>query len=606
MSELRKNLVIGGVRYNLAVGQHGSGAPGEDTPGKVGITYLDTAADPPVLYVCTAAEKSGEQIKCQWQKVGGDDSGNDSSQNVNPISKTADMTQPVGVDADGRLWTAPTAGGGSADDGGDTGCNPGGTVDTSPVIAQYDVGYSATGIVNNSGKCVTIAYPFESNIDEIKVSAVYDATNDYLTTNNVVYKVAYYTPKIKFLESGADDSGNVNTRIAYLRDGAMTGHTPSNTSYANATVGSCGLARQNSECIYSDQIAFTLWTLDAEDSYAYWEDCTVLPKNVRAGDIIFAGKNTPYYGMANIDGTLPGGDDSGVTNATEDQSVMMLSFDRVYVDSGVYTEDLPPKWDGMFSIHRGMSTAPDNTLQAIWEAKKHGYNCCELDVRYTSDNQVVLCHNTTVTGTVDGVEVTYTVAETDLATLKTVCVGNTKFPNAVVCSLEDAMRLCRRIGMRPEIDYKVSNDQIYKDCVALSKKYGLQDDTLHCCYGINYAVIVKTAYEKANLRVDGSLLDTDSTLDEYLTKPGNIYAFYAATACGKTAGSNVGANVTNETRISTHKEKGYKMYVWNVTPYLLPDVMQWEPDILQPQSSKDGNDWYTLIRELTSFDGLVW
>ena len=32
-----------------------------------------------------------------------------------PVSKTADMTQPVGVDEDGRLWTAPTAGNGGGE-----------------------------------------------------------------------------------------------------------------------------------------------------------------------------------------------------------------------------------------------------------------------------------------------------------------------------------------------------------------------------------------------------------------------------------------------------------------------------------------------------------
>ena len=302
---------------------------------------------------------------------------------------------------------------------------------------------------------------------------------------------------------------------------------------------------------------------------------------------------------------IVGGDSGSTTTTNEEASVMMLSFNRAYVDTGEYTEDLLPKWDGMFSIHRGYSTAPDNTLQAIWEAKKHGYNCCELDVRYSSDNYPVLCHYATVTGTVDGESVTYTIAETPLATLQTVCIGNTVFPDAKVCSLEDAMRLCRRIGMRPEIDYKISNEQLYKDCVALSMKYGLQDDTLHCCYSIPYALTIKAAYEKANLRVAGELLDSDTSLDEYLPKPGNLYAFYSAAACGKTDGSNVGANVGNETRIMTHKAKGYKMYVWNVTPYLLPDVMQWEPDILQPQSAKDGSDWYTLIRELSTFDGLV-
>lgn len=31
---------------------------------------------------------------------------------VDPVDKTAAMTQPVGKDADGKLWTAPTGGGG--------------------------------------------------------------------------------------------------------------------------------------------------------------------------------------------------------------------------------------------------------------------------------------------------------------------------------------------------------------------------------------------------------------------------------------------------------------------------------------------------------------
>lgn len=41
----------------------------------------------------------------------------DSSQNLNPVAKTEDMTQPVGVDKNGQLWTAPTSG----ESGGETG-----------------------------------------------------------------------------------------------------------------------------------------------------------------------------------------------------------------------------------------------------------------------------------------------------------------------------------------------------------------------------------------------------------------------------------------------------------------------------------------------------
>ena len=78
--ELRKSLVIGGTRYALAVGQAGEGPPGEDTPGKVGVTYLDKAADPPALYACTAAVRDGERIRCSWVRVGG--AGEGSGQNL--------------------------------------------------------------------------------------------------------------------------------------------------------------------------------------------------------------------------------------------------------------------------------------------------------------------------------------------------------------------------------------------------------------------------------------------------------------------------------------------------------------------------------------------
>lgn len=53
----------------------------------------------------------------QWLIVGG--SGDTGTGNladgtnagvVNPVAKTSDMSQPVGVDSDGKLWTAPTTG----------------------------------------------------------------------------------------------------------------------------------------------------------------------------------------------------------------------------------------------------------------------------------------------------------------------------------------------------------------------------------------------------------------------------------------------------------------------------------------------------------------
>jgi hypothetical protein len=96
--ELRKSLVFGDTRYTLAVGQAGDGPPGENTPGKVGVTYLDTAAEPPALYACTEAVRDGERIRCSWARVGGNSS--NSGQNLGLTMETiSNDIEVIGVES---------------------------------------------------------------------------------------------------------------------------------------------------------------------------------------------------------------------------------------------------------------------------------------------------------------------------------------------------------------------------------------------------------------------------------------------------------------------------------------------------------------------------
>lgn len=63
----------------------------------------------------------------------------------NPVSKTSAMTQQVGVDSDGKLWTAPSSGGGS---GG-----------TSGNYVPLNQGYSNSGkflVVGSDGNVTTM------------------------------------------------------------------------------------------------------------------------------------------------------------------------------------------------------------------------------------------------------------------------------------------------------------------------------------------------------------------------------------------------------------------------------------------------------------------
>lgn len=213
-------------------------------------------------------------------------------------------------------------------------------VDTSPVIAEYDKGLSGTiGTINNfPGVCYTKVYEFEPDIEGLKASQYYDAENDYLTANGASGCVTHYCPNTKMRAAGYSLTSITTkaSKIWLYRD-----DTPvSQMSNSNVSLGADGtpaeqktqFVRQNTDAMYSNGITFTLSTLDADDSYAYWStvDYTILPIGVRSGDIIFAGKNTPYYGLANIDGTKPG------QTATAE-----LSYDDDYAqDYGIATTSI--------------------------------------------------------------------------------------------------------------------------------------------------------------------------------------------------------------------------------------------------------------------------
>ncbi|MBR7042177.1 MAG: hypothetical protein IKI04_01620, partial [Bacilli bacterium] len=51
------------------------------------------------------------------------------------------------------------------------------------------------------------------------------------------------------------------------------------------------------------------------------------------------------------------------------------------------------RYSVLLGAHRGWGTAPENSLAAFRLAKQNGYDAFETDVRFTSDNVAVLCHD---------------------------------------------------------------------------------------------------------------------------------------------------------------------------------------------------------------------
>lgn len=545
--ELRKNLVIGGVRYPIAVGQSGAGAPTTATPGKEGVTYLDTKKN--ALYVCTAADVdagtytwvmvtglyytttvtqptantiqfaqkpniSGIPIpnpvtvtlptKFETLKIGAvseegvyvqsggtaeapaldlygehgdepvrlrnlakavDDSdaptlaqvremvGNDSGDYV-ALPLNADGTPNYGTaghyavsdGAGGVTWVAAgNSGGGdsggtaahgivwdlvnvtssnsivSVSDGAslvavltaDSGYNLGdvtvtmggealtgvwnadtatvtiasvtgdvviscagvaitGPVDTSPVIAQENVGYG-TGtdapVINAYDNiCITKPYEFTLDIDAIKESKYYDAENDYVTANGFLGAITVYTPR-----ANGDAAGHSYTslttkasKIVLMRDGeARVAYSNSclgasgETGYAPATV---QFQRYQTDAMYATAVAFSLSMHDLDDSYAYWATplaTTMTPVGVRSGDIIFAGKNTEYYGMANIDGTMAGQEASSELYMDDD-----VAQDYAVATASILGEDTASDPSAAYGISADLAAVIDEARTA--------------------------------------------------------------------------------------------------------------------------------------------------------------------------------------------------------------------------------------------------
>ena len=231
-----------------------------------------------------------------------------------------DVTVTMGGEVLTGVWNADTSTVVIASVTGDVviSCTASQGVDTSPIIAQENVGYSSDKTINDfSGVGITKVYGLAYDVEEIKTKTWYDAENGYTTFAGALGIIVIYTPHTKMAEAGYTLTSITTkaSKIALMK-GDTIFHTFSNSSLTSDTPAehSVQMPRKNADVLYASGVSFSISLLDAEDSYAYWKgmnessgnDPFVLPVGVRSGDIIFAGKNTPYYGMANIDGTLPG------------------------------------------------------------------------------------------------------------------------------------------------------------------------------------------------------------------------------------------------------------------------------------------------------------
>lgn len=162
--------------------------------------------------------------------------------------------------------------------------------DTSAVIEIADSGLNRLGDVKSvSGAGITKAYSIEDG------DITHDGTN--VTGGSIKGAIVYG-------EGDTFVGGNARL-ILYDANGVARYYTNNASSAAyvgtfyntDGSEGTSGNYTKINDGSVPVSLKFTVFTAYADKSYAYFAN---------SGRVIFAGVNSPYYGMANIDGTLAG------------------------------------------------------------------------------------------------------------------------------------------------------------------------------------------------------------------------------------------------------------------------------------------------------------
>lgn len=211
-----------------------------------------------------------------------------------------------------------------------------GPVDTTAVIAVEGYGIDTSGSNSNAinifpgivNMGITKKYEYSYDNAALKQLSCYDAANDYLTTASYQGCLKVCTPSTNFVANGNALTSSTNyNRVRTTADGVFVAAASNNSFTQNAAVTVVAPPSKQSAVINAEIVAFefVLSMADVDNSYAYWTTTQggkeIFPNGVRNGDIIFAGKNTEYYGMANIDGTMADGGVSTINTLSFDDDV---------------------------------------------------------------------------------------------------------------------------------------------------------------------------------------------------------------------------------------------------------------------------------------------
>ena len=171
--------------------------------------------------------------------------------------------------------------------------------------------------------------------------------------------------------------------------------------------------------------------------------------------------------------------------------------------------------------HQGFNlSAPNATIPAFQLAAEHGFTHCEGDIKMTSDNIPVICHDETIdrysngTGRID--EMTYQeLLQYDFGSWK-----DPKYTGTKICTFEEMVKTCKKFGTGIYIDhihyaFKVQGGlQTLFDII---DKYGMKDKATWLMGGTAQSIIDQLSAWNPNVRICFTFNElTDDLINEVL------------------------------------------------------------------------------------------
>ena len=207
---------------------------------------------------------------------------------------------------------------------------------------------------------------------------------------------------------------------------------------------------------------------------------------------------------------------------------------------------------------------PENTLVGYAKASEMGFDYIEVDVRMTSDGEIVMLHDETINRTArnaDGTTIGDTVKIADIPLSKAkeyVFCSNlySTYPSVKIPTLEETVALCRGVGIKLWFDMYIEPTTIILDYIySILDKYEMRDSVVFGSSTYNWNYAIKKYYEGANIVTRTS---TYSNTTDMLNGLNNL----------RTGKNKVYANVSMsnmETYAPLLRENGYEVIITTPT-----------------------------------------